>query len=362
MWRWHFYASFLVIPVLLLLAVTGLIYLFRFQLEPLVNRDLMHVAQPPDTLAQPYSTQLVVAERAVPDGTALSMTEPSTPDRSTVFSFEMADGSSRDVYVDPYTLESLGSLDPETTLSGYAVRLHGELMAGTLGDAVIELAACWAIVMALSGYYLFVRGWTGTTAQPGPRSARRRPPPPARPGGSVRRGGAALPARVGTAVDRLLGRAGPGARHQPGHLAVEHRPRRHLRPDLLARRVPAAQPPGRAAVGAGGAGGADLGPVIVRGRQRRHPRHGRRWWPTGGVAAPDDGRDPDRGRRRLLGDRLRVRRPDRRADRARGPVRRRGGVDVRLRRLPGAGQGRVAGHRAPRGPSARGRDRWRCRR
>ena len=38
-WRWHFFASFLVVPVLLLLATTGLIYLFRFQLEP-----LMHVA------------------------------------------------------------------------------------------------------------------------------------------------------------------------------------------------------------------------------------------------------------------------------------------------------------------------------
>ena len=42
-WRWHFYASFLVVPVLLVLAVTGLIYLFRFQLEPLLHADLMKV-------------------------------------------------------------------------------------------------------------------------------------------------------------------------------------------------------------------------------------------------------------------------------------------------------------------------------
>jgi uncharacterized iron-regulated membrane protein len=32
-------------------------------------------------------------------------------------------------------------------------------MVGTWGDYVIELGACWAIVMAISGYYLFVRGW-----------------------------------------------------------------------------------------------------------------------------------------------------------------------------------------------------------
>jgi uncharacterized iron-regulated membrane protein len=32
-------------------------------------------------------------------------------------------------------------------------------MVGTWGDYVIELGACWAVVMALTGYYLFVRGW-----------------------------------------------------------------------------------------------------------------------------------------------------------------------------------------------------------
>ena len=64
----------------------------------------------------------------------------------------------RDVFVDPYELEVLGSVDPDTTLSGQAIRLHGELMAGPWGDHVIELGACWAFVMALTGYYLFVRG------------------------------------------------------------------------------------------------------------------------------------------------------------------------------------------------------------
>ena len=50
-------------------------------------------------------------------------------------------------------------MNPDTTLSGTAVRLHGELMAGPWGDHVIELAACWAIVMAITGYVLFARGW-----------------------------------------------------------------------------------------------------------------------------------------------------------------------------------------------------------
>ncbi|MFC6286839.1 PepSY-associated TM helix domain-containing protein [Nocardioides sp. GCM10027113] len=158
-WRWHFYASFLVVPILLVLASTGLIYLFRFQLEPLLNADLMKVEQPESVIAQPYAAQLAAVERTYPDNEVVSMTEPSGPDRSTVFSTVAPDGSAEDVYVSPYGAEVLGSLDPDRTLSGYAVRLHGELMAGPWGDYLIELAACWAIVMALSGYYLFVRGW-----------------------------------------------------------------------------------------------------------------------------------------------------------------------------------------------------------
>lgn len=158
-WRWHFFASFLVVPVLLTLAVTGLVYLFRFQLEPLMHPDLMKVDQPPHTVAQPYVSQLAAVDHAYPGSTAISLTEPQDDHSPTVVSIRTADGGARDVYVNPYVPEVLGSLDPDRTLSGYAIRVHGELMAGRWGDHVIELGACWAVVMAATGYYLFVRGF-----------------------------------------------------------------------------------------------------------------------------------------------------------------------------------------------------------
>ncbi len=158
-WRWHFYAAFLVAPVLLILAVTGLIYLFRFQLEPLVNADLMKVSAPSaDAIQQPYANQLAAVEREFPDATIVSMTEPRSEGRSSVFSATMEDGSTSDIFVDPYGADVLGSLDPDTTVSGYALRLHSELMTGTWGERLIELAACWAIVMAITGYFLFFKG------------------------------------------------------------------------------------------------------------------------------------------------------------------------------------------------------------
>ncbi|MGG5258102.1 PepSY-associated TM helix domain-containing protein [Phycicoccus avicenniae] len=157
-WRWHFYASLIVIPTVLLLAVTGLVYLFRFQIEPLVHGDLLRVSAPAGATPVGYDEQLTAVREARPDDTVVSLTEPAAPDQSTRVTVSTPDDATRDVFVDPYTGTVLGSLDPDSTISGTAVRLHADLMAGTVGDLVLELGACWAIVMALTGYYLFFRG------------------------------------------------------------------------------------------------------------------------------------------------------------------------------------------------------------
>lgn len=163
-WRWHFYASFLVVPVLALLAVTGLIYLFRFHLEPALHPDLMHVDQRPGVSAATLDDQRQAVEESLDaegrtGAYVSSVTEPRDAGSPTRFTVTLPDESSRDYFVDPFRLEVLGSLDPDTTLSGTAVRLHANLMTGWVGDAVIEIGACWAVVMSLTGYYLFVRGW-----------------------------------------------------------------------------------------------------------------------------------------------------------------------------------------------------------
>jgi uncharacterized iron-regulated membrane protein len=157
-WRWHFYASVVAVPVLLVLAVTGLVYLFRFQIEPFLHADLMRVDHAQGQLTQPWQTQLDAVHGAHAGATVVSFTEPNGPDESTRFTLQTAEGLTRDVFVDPSTVRVLGSLDPDSTVSGTAVRLHADLMAGRVGDVVIELGACWAIVMAVTGYYLFVRG------------------------------------------------------------------------------------------------------------------------------------------------------------------------------------------------------------
>lgn len=176
-WRWHFYAAFLVIPVLLVLASTGLIYLLRFQIEPALHADLMKVDVPLRTDRLPYDDQVSAALAEYPDGRVAAVLEPSAPDRSTDITLSTAppgtpsgeDDSIREVYVDPYTGKVLGSLDPSKTVSGYTKQLHKDLMAGDVGAYVMELGACWAIVMAITGYYLY---WRGRVARARRRAAR----------------------------------------------------------------------------------------------------------------------------------------------------------------------------------------------
>lgn len=157
-WRWHFYGAAIVIPVLLTLSITGLVYLFRFQIEPFVHADLMRVDHQSGQLMQPYAAQLEAVKEAAPGATVVSMTEPGAPDESTRFSIETEQGEARDAFVDPYDAAVLGFLNPDTTISGTAVRIHADLMAGRVGAIVMELGACWAIVMTLTGYYLFFKG------------------------------------------------------------------------------------------------------------------------------------------------------------------------------------------------------------
>ena len=42
-WRWHFYAGLITLPFLILLAVTGGLYLFRAEIDGLIHRDVKRV-------------------------------------------------------------------------------------------------------------------------------------------------------------------------------------------------------------------------------------------------------------------------------------------------------------------------------
>ncbi|MBT8767262.1 PepSY-associated TM helix domain-containing protein [Metapseudomonas boanensis] len=151
-WRWHFYAGLFVIPFMIMLSVTGGIYLFKPQLDNLLYSDLMSVQ--PGSQALSADQQLERLRQAYPHAAVSQYLPPTDVDRSAQFVATL-DGRKQNVFVDPYSGKILGVQDAENNLQAISRSLHGTLLIGTLGDRLIELAAGWAIVLVVSGLYLW---------------------------------------------------------------------------------------------------------------------------------------------------------------------------------------------------------------
>ena len=159
-WRWHFYAGLFVIPFMLMLATTGIIYLFKPQLDALMYHNQMFV-QPGGTML-PYTQQLKAAQSVYPDATITKFTPSVTPNRSAEVELTTPKERTLTVFVNPYTGKILGDRDEKYNLQSVARKLHGELMIGKIGDYLVELAACWGLVLLITGLYLWLprRGFT----------------------------------------------------------------------------------------------------------------------------------------------------------------------------------------------------------
>ena len=151
-WRWHFYASLFVMPLVLVLATTGAIYLFKPQIDRWEERAFSNLST--DRSVSP-NMQLAAVIAANPGAQFQSYRLPERKGDAALIHIGLADGRSmRDVYVSPQG-KVLGSVDPESRISATVSRIHGSLLIGRVGDWIVELAACWAIVMILTGLYMW---------------------------------------------------------------------------------------------------------------------------------------------------------------------------------------------------------------
>ncbi|MBT2504756.1 PepSY domain-containing protein [Streptomyces sp. ISL-98] len=159
--RIHFYAGVLIAPLLLIAAVSGLLYSLSFQAEKFIYSHELEV--PVGDRSVPLGEQLAAAREAHPEGTVTAVW-PSAQDGATtrvlMTTPEVEEGKPLAVFVNPYTAEVRGEL---TSLSGGALplrtwldELHRDLHLGDLGRYYSELAASWLWVVALGGVALWV--------------------------------------------------------------------------------------------------------------------------------------------------------------------------------------------------------------
>ena len=151
-WRWHFYAGLFTVPFIIWLSLTGGIYLFKPQIEALLDRPYLGLAAP-DAALPP--NRLVEAAQAVVPGSVLHryVLSQSPGDARQIVVGIGADETR--VYVQPATGEVLKAVPEEDRLMPIVSRLHGELMIGRWGSTLVELAASWSIVMLLTGLFLW---------------------------------------------------------------------------------------------------------------------------------------------------------------------------------------------------------------
>ncbi|MGR8010873.1 PepSY-associated TM helix domain-containing protein [Streptomyces hypolithicus] len=160
--RVHFYAGLLTAPLLLVAAVTGLLYSLSFQAEKFLYSHELEVSVGERTL--PLGDQLAAAREAHPQGTVTAVwpsAENGATTRVLMATPEVAEDRSLAVFVDPYTAQVRGELTSYGSSGALPLRtwldeLHRDLHLGDLGRHYSELAASWLWVVALGGLLLWL--------------------------------------------------------------------------------------------------------------------------------------------------------------------------------------------------------------
>lgn len=150
-WRWHFYAGVCVGPVLLVVAITGAIYVFKSELERIFYSRTMFVVPQAATVSLDH--QVAAAVAAYPGWKADTLEVDADPTRATGVRIRRGTESQR-VYVNPHTGTIQGAIG-EGSFFRVVLAIHRRLFIGTAGRIIVELVTGWTIVLLVTGLYLW---------------------------------------------------------------------------------------------------------------------------------------------------------------------------------------------------------------
>lgn len=159
-WRWHFIGGIVSLPIVLLLSITGIVYLFKGNYEKPTLKALKQVTAQKQSLS--FDQQWQIAKKnwqKTPSGIVL----PTAANQATEFVSGRFSGKSS-IFINPYNGKVQGKWQVNQTNMHKVRKLHGELLLGSYGTKVVELVASWMVVLLLTGIYLFLpreQGWRG---------------------------------------------------------------------------------------------------------------------------------------------------------------------------------------------------------
>ncbi|MDY8137445.1 PepSY domain-containing protein [Aquimarina sp. 2201CG5-10] len=157
LWKWHFIAGLISLPCILLLSVTGAIYLFKADYEAPRQQHIKNVVVTGEPIS--YEKQREIANiNAVKKPNSLVL--PQSKNQATEFVSGRFGGKSS-IYINPYSGNVSGEIISKKTDMFKIRKLHGELLMGKFGTKIVELVASWMVVLILTGLYIWwpSRGW-----------------------------------------------------------------------------------------------------------------------------------------------------------------------------------------------------------
>lgn len=152
-WRWHIIGGLVTLPIVLLLCVTGTIYLFKDKVNHTVYADTF-VVQKAGKQPMSLEEQLANAQAETSKDIA-SVTLPQSDTDTTVFRLKTPGHARNQLHINPYTGDVAGQFVQTDTWMYTIRKLHGELLLGKAGTLVVETVASWFIVLLVTGLYLW---------------------------------------------------------------------------------------------------------------------------------------------------------------------------------------------------------------
>jgi uncharacterized iron-regulated membrane protein len=153
-WRWHFYAGLIVTPIILIMAITGGIYLLQPQIEDLMYGDRLYLGEEYQGAIN-HDALIKAATNKLEAKQVNSYQPPASTHQSAQVVLTTKDGTKLTAFLHPGTHALLGTVDESWRLMNIARNIHKNLLLGTPGRVITELAACWLIVMIVTGFYLW---------------------------------------------------------------------------------------------------------------------------------------------------------------------------------------------------------------
>ncbi|WP_452598037.1 PepSY-associated TM helix domain-containing protein [Pontimicrobium sp. MEBiC01747] len=151
LWKWHFIAGLVSLPFIILLAITGGIYLFKDNYDGPKQETIKVIKAEGNAIS--FQKQWKLA-KAVAKKEPNIMVIPNKKNQATEFvSGRFSHKNS--VYINPYKGEVSGKISPKDSKMHTVRKLHGELLLGKFGTKIIELIASWMVVLIITGIYVF---------------------------------------------------------------------------------------------------------------------------------------------------------------------------------------------------------------